>query len=46
MRCWPRPARRFVSPSDTVVYFIMRRHGPLGLGDDAVNNDDDDDDDD
>ena len=27
-------------------YFIMRRHGPLGLGDDAVNNDDDDDDDD
>ena len=21
-RCWPRPARRFVSPSDTVVYIF------------------------
>jgi len=22
-RCWPRPARRFVSPSDTVVYILF-----------------------
>ena len=22
-RCWPRPARRFVSPSDTVVYIYL-----------------------